>query len=375
MELTALQTQWVNETWEKLTAKMEQSAPRNREKLPYTAFDGVFDDYSKTDANWWTNGFWPGLNWLLYVGTKNEIYRDVAQNGEKLLDEALRHYTLLHHDVGFMWQISAATDYALTGSEASKMRALYAASTLASRYHVNGKFIRAWNGEGQDGWAIIDCMMNLLLLYWASKETGDTRFAQIAMQHADTTMAYHVRADGSVKHIVEYDLSGGGAIGEPDGQGYAEHSSWSRGQAWALYGFALSYLPTEKPEYFSVAKRVAHYFIACVCDDWLPKCDFRSPAEPVIYDSTAGAIAACGLLEIAKAVPKSESAPYLHAAMQLLQTMEAKFCDWNTATDSIVQMGTERYHAEKGRHIPIIYGDYFFAEAIYKLKAFTPLFW
>ena len=141
-----------------------------------------------------------------------------------------------------------------------------------------------------------------------------------------------------------------------------------------MYGFILSYIHTGKQEYLDTAKRVAHYFISCVCDDFLPKCDFRAPAEPVIYDTTAGACAACGLLEIANCVPEYEKPTYLRAAMNMLRAMEAGFCDWTEKEQSILQGGSEAYHRSK-HHIPIIYGDYYFAEAIYKLKGFDMLFW
>lgn len=370
--------QWIEQTWIKLDKKLVEVAKRNKGKLPYTTKDGVYDDRGNKHIHWWTNGFWPGLMWLMYVGTKNEVYKEVAENGEELLDKAFENYEELYHDVGFMWLITSGVNYRLTGNKKSKNRTQIAAGALASRYNLQGQFIRAWNNWGQEdqsGWAIIDCMMNLPLLYWASKEANDPRFRYIAESHADKTIAHHIRPDGSAKHIVHYDINNGVEIEEIGGQGYGEGSSWSRGQSWALYGFILSYIHTGKQAYLDTAKKIAHYFIANVCDDWLPKCDFRSPNDPVVYDSTAGAIAACGLIEIAKAVPEYEQKIYIKAAINILKAMEEKFCDWSDNEDSILQMGTERYHTETARHIPIIYGDYYFAEAIYKLKGFDILFW
>lgn len=374
-QLTEKQAAWVDGIWNKLDNKLRWVSQASKDKIPYTTVDGVHDDKAVTDINWWTNGFWPALNWLMYVGTKNEQYRKVAEHAEGLLDKALANYGRLDHDVGFLWHISAGVDYRLFGGEASYNRAMFAASTLAARYNDAGKFIRAWNGKKQQGWVIIDCMMNLPLLYWASEVTNDPRFRYIAMHHADTAVQNHVRADGSAYHILTYDANTGELLGPVDGQGYTPDSSWSRGQAWALYGFVLSYIHTGKQEYLDTAKRVAHYFIASVCDDYLPKCDFRSPAQPVIYDTTAGACAACGLLEIANCVPEYEKQMYINAAMNLLQAMEEKFCDWSDKEEAILLCGTEAYHSEHGHHIPIIYGDYFFAEAIYKLKGFDMLFW
>lgn len=160
------------------------------------------------------------------------------------------------------------------------------------------------------------------------------------------------------------------------GQGYSKGSTWSRGQAWAIYGYVLSYLHTGKAEYLSVAKKTAHYFIANVYNDWMPRCDFRSPAKPIVYDSTAAAIAACGLIEIAKAVDEYEQDIYINAAINLLRAMEEKFCDFSKNTDAVVGYGTERYHIKRNpHHIPIIYGDYYFAEALYKLRDNKLLFW
>ncbi len=364
---------WFDEVWEKLDKKLNIVAKKSFDKIPYTTKNGEHDSKVEgTAINWWTNGFWPGLMWVMYAGTNKDIYKDTAINAEKILDGAFKNYDQLHHDVGFMWHISAGTHYRLLGDKAAKTRAMYAANVLAGRYNLKGGFIRAWNGN-QIGWTIIDCMMNIPLLYWASKETNDPRFEHIAKSHADMAIRDHIRDDGSVVHIVNHDIDTGDVVETFGGQGYGVGSSWSRGQAWAIYGFALSYLHTHDIKYLDVAKKVAHYFIAACCDDFLPKCDFRSPEEPIIYDTTAGAITACGLIEISKHVPENEKGMYLNAAVKMLKAMEEKFCNWSEDEDSIVQYGTERYTG--GIHIPIIYGDYYFAEAIYMLRGGEVKFW
>ncbi|MGN1058941.1 MAG: glycoside hydrolase family 88 protein [Clostridia bacterium] len=367
---------FINGVWEKLDKKLSVVAERSRDKIPYTTVNGVHDNHADKDICWWTNGFWSALMWLMYYGTKNDAYKLTAERGEELLDGALANYDGLHHDVGFMWHISAGANYRITGNKAARSRALIAANILAGRYNLQGRFIRAWNSEPCV--AIIDCMMNIPLLYWASREIGDPRFRYIAMSHADTTMKNHVRPDGSVKHIVVYDAETGEYVENLAGQGYSVDSSWSRGQAWALHGFVLSYIHTGKQEYLDTAKRVAHYFIANVCDDYMPRADFRAPEEPVIYDSTAGACAACGLLELARNVPEHEGRVYYNAALNLLKALDKNCCNYSLDEDSVVQLGTERWLAEgeqgKGVHIPIIYGDYYFTEAIYKLKGFDLLF-
>ena len=369
---------WVDEIWNKIDTKLSPVAVLNKDKIPYTTVNGVYDDMVKKDITWWTNGFWPGMMWLMYVGTGKEEYRTAAENAEKLLDDAFGVYDTLHHDVGFMWHISSGVNYRLFGGKPSRVRTTLAADILASRFNIKGGYIRSWNNDtpGSTGWVIIDSMMNIPLLYWASREYEDDRFKAMAMAHADKVLKTHIRPDGSVNHIVNLNPETGEYVESFGGQGYGVGSSWSRGQSWAIYGFTLSYIHTGKQEYLDAAKRVAHYFIANVCDDWLPKVDFRSPAEPVIYDSTAGACTACGLLEIAKHVPEYEKGMYINAALKLLKAMNENLCDWTSEEQSILQKGTEAYVCrEQGKEVPIIYGDYYFIEAIYKLKGFDMLFW
>jgi len=370
---------WIDEVWEKIESKLSVISVLSGKKIPYTTVDGVHDDCitSTTHHNidWWTNGFWPGMMWLMYDATKEEKYREAAEYAENALDAAITKAGRVDHDLGFMWHLSAGADYRLTGNEQSKNRNLLASLLLAARFNHDGGYIRAWNNRGQEGYAIVDCMMNIPLLYWASDETGDPRFRQIAMHHADKTMENHVRGDGSVYHIIQYDPDNGEFIKAPTTQGFnAESSSWSRGQGWALYGFVLSYLHTGKKEYLDTAKKVAHYFIAAIADEgYVSKCDFRSPDEPDYIDTTAGAVAACGLIEIAKAVPQYEKKLYLKAALNILKALEKDHCNWTLEEQSILQNGTEAYG--RGVHIPVIYGDFFFIEAIYKLKGYEFLIW
>lgn len=372
--------EWAEEIWDKIEKKLEHTAPLVGDSFfPYTTENGRFiNPYDKELPEWWTNGFWVGILWKMYEFTKMPMYREYAEGLETKLDAALEDFECLHHDVGFMWLLSSVADYRLTGNPESRKRGLHAAGTLAGRFNPNGNFIRAWNTNSAEdhnvGWAIIDSMMNIPLLYWASQETGDPRFKGIAMRHADTLMEYAVRPDGSVKHIMEFDPETGEYLKNHTGQSYEENASWSRGQAWALYGFVLSYIHTGKEAYLDTAKRVAHYFIANLQDDCVPPCDFRSPAIPVYKDTTAGVCAACGLLEIAKAVPEYEKNLYANAAFRILKETEERYCDWSENEDSIVQCGTEAYHFG-AKNIPIIYGDYFFIEALLKLKGDNMLFW
>ena len=368
---------WIDGIFAKLDQKLSRVAVKSRDKIPYTVENGVHNSCTDPDhprgITWWTNGFWGGLMWLMYEATKNEEYLTTAKNAEVIMDGALKQFEKLHHDVGFMWHIMSGAAYRLTGDKASRTRALYAAATLAGRYNLSGGFIRAWNGKDQAGWTIIDCLMNIPLLYWASREIGDDRYAQIAMAHADMALRDHVRYDGSSVHICCHDTATGELVATRGGQGYCEGSCWSRGIGWGIYGFVLSYIHTGKEEYLEASKRLAHYYIANIAaDDYLPRVDFRAPLDPERYDSSAGAICACGLIELAKHVPEEEKRMYLSAAIKSLKAME-KWYDWSDENDSVLQMSTGAYNNEI--HVNYIYGDYFLTEAILKLKGSEFLPW
>lgn len=367
---------WIDEIWTKLDHKLSQLAVLSENKMPNTTVNGVHNDNSGDDKiNVWTNGFWGGIMWLMYQGTDKAQYKKTAVCQEKMLDRAFAHYEKLDHDLGFMWTLTSVASYKITGDESSKVRALFAASTLASRFNPKLKLIRAWNAPNGPGETIIDCMMNLPLLYWAGEELDDKRFQHMAMAHADSTLEKHLRPDGSVHHIVVTDPETGEVVKCVGGQGFADGSSWTRGQGWAIYGYVLSYLHTGKQDYLDAAKRVAHYFIAAVCQDYVPRCDFRQPEEPLVYDTSAGAIAACGLIELAKCVPELEQKMYITAAVRMMKALEAAHCRWDMDEQSILQNATGMYHCDDGIHVPLIYADYFFTEAMYKLKGFEPLFW
>lgn len=368
--------EFIDKTFERFDRKYAKVAARS---VGVTA-DGVDESgrFYHRDPNHfgWTYGFFGGLNYLLYEYTKRPEYLTCAEACERELDKNICNYDELQHDLGFVWHLLSGAHYRISGDQDSRRRDLFMASVLFSRFIPSGGYIRAWNGEGNADWSIVDCLMNLPLLYFASDELGDDRFKQVAMTHADMTLLDHLREDGSIAHIVEHDRATGEVVKTYGGQGVREGSSWSRGQAWGLYGFVISYLHTGEQRYLDGAKQVANYFIANCCDDWLPRVDFRAPSEPVYYDSTAGCCAACGLIELAKALPEDEGGMYAYAAIQLLRHMSEAFADWDESTDSIMTHGTVRYPCNgdlraNGVHISIIYGDYFFAEALLKLKGST----
>lgn len=375
-----MERKWISEVYEKILAKEEKVAQRNRNKIPYTTKDGVFDDRGKTEICWWTNGFWGGMMWQLYHATEKSVYLENALRTEIRLDENLMNRQGMDHDSGFKWLPTAVAHYRVTGDMASRNRALLAADNLASRFNPVGKFIRAWNNwDGNEdgsfaGRAIIDCMMNLPLLYWAGEELHDPRFYHIARMHADTAIKNFIREDGSAKHIIEFDAETGEYLHSVGGQGYGHGSSWTRGQAWAVYGFMLSYIHTKEERYLATAKKVADYFIANIPDSKLIPVDFRQPETPAYEDSTAAAIVSCGLLELAKYVPETEKAKYEEAALEMLKALADKRCNWDENVDNLVEKCTAAYH-DAEHEFSIIYGDYYFIEAIWKLMGKELFIW
>lgn len=370
-------TRWLDEASEKIKKKMEKVAKRNKHKIPYTTVDGVYDDWTDININWWTNGFWGGMMWQLYHATKNPLYKEIAEENELKLDKNLMNPYGMDHDSGFKWLTTSGANYKMTGDRQSFERTFLAAENLAGRFNPAGRFIRAWNDSGDGataGWAIIDCMMNLPLLYWAYEHTSDPRFYHIARLHAETVMKYFVREDYSVIHIGEFNPMTGEFIESKGGQGYAVGSSWTRGQAWAVYGFILSYIHTKEKIYLEYAKNIGRYFIDNIPESGLIPVDFRQPEECGLEDSTAAAIAACGFIEIARYVEADEQEYYHNAAIRLLKALYDNRCNFADDTDNIVERCTAAFHDEK-HEFAIIYGDYYFIEAIWKLTGQELFIW
>lgn len=349
---------------------------RNQNKIPYLTVNGLYEDMTEKDIYWWTNGFWGGIMWQMYHATGEKVYYIEAVNTENKLEENLHTYQGMDHDSGFKWLLTAVADYRLTGNKKSRDRALIAANSLAGRFNLAGSFIRAWNDDGDGsraGWAIIDCMMNLPLLYWAYEEIHDPRFLQIAQAHADMAMKTFVREDGSANHIVVFDPATGEVLKTLGGQGYGEGSSWTRGQAWALYGFVLSYIHTGKAEYLNTAKKVARYFMENIPESGLIPVDFCQPEDCTWEDGTAAAVAACGLLEIEKYVIENERPMYHQAAVKLLKALDREAC-WDEEKDYIIEKCTAAFHDET-HDFPMMYADYYFIEAIWKLCGQESFMW
>ncbi|WP_458127261.1 glycoside hydrolase family 88 protein [Paenibacillus sp. Z3-2] len=369
-----VKTEWVQEAWDQTKAKVKRIHHRIGDGFPHASING---EYQLEPASWWTSGFWPGLMWLVYRDTQDNELKESAESCESQLDILLTDSNKIDHDIGFMWTLTSGARYKILGAEDSKRRALLAANLLAARFNAQGNFIRAWNGEEHAGWAIIDCMMNLPLLYWASSITGDPRYKHIAIKHADTVLKHFYRTDGSVAHIVVFDPDTGEKLGVKGGQGFAPESAWSRGTAWAIYGMSLSYQYTGDPKYLNAAKQTAHFFMANLPEDHVPYWDFRSSEGiPAIRDSSAGACAACGLLLLADQVDGLEARIYRERGKQILHSLYTNYGAWDSDTEEgLILHGTSHFPEKHNVNVPLIYGDYYFAEGISLLMGHQERFW
>jgi len=355
------------EVWEKIVEKLEEMNKNIGDKSPHVALSegGVYDDER---IDWWTSGFWPGLLWLGYDMTGNEIFKRSAWDWDIKMEQRMLENNSFDHDVGFQFLSTAVFKYKLTGDMDARRRGLAAANFLAGRFNIQGHFIRAWNSN-MHGWSIVDSAMNLSLLCWASEELEDPRFMHTARLHADTLVEHFIRADGSVNHIVSFDPATGEVIEAIGGQGEAADSAWSRGAAWALYGMANMYRYTKDEKYGQAAQRVAHFFMAHLPSDKVPHWDFRTRGNPELEprDTSAGAIAASGLLELATLLPEHVGRRYEEVAIQMLDSLYHHYSTWDGPQhEAILLQGTGHKPAGQNINVSLIYGDYFFVEAFAK---------
>ncbi|MCR4757180.1 MAG: glycoside hydrolase family 88 protein [Butyrivibrio sp.] len=378
---------WAEAELIKVKEKIEWVSEKNKYKLPYTTDEnGIYDNRadSKKDfriddgINWWTNGFWAGILWLIYNDTKNEKYLEYARIQENLIKPAFEMYYGLHHDVGFMFVPSSVADYKITSDAEARKNALHAASLLAGRFNEKGKFIRAWNDLDDcdtKGWAIVDCMFNLSLLFWATRETGDPRFGHIAKAHATTVMNSFVRDNGSVCHIVEFDPESGKRIKSYGGQGYAHGSAWTRGQGWGLYGFVNAYRNSGDRAYLRTAEKIADYCITRIDDSGIIPIDFDQPKEPAFEDSCGACIIAGGLIDLSEQIEDEEKkTKYLDIAFKIIKTIAEKRADYSKSCEAIVQNCSASYFNKK-HHETMVYADYFYIETLYKLTGSAYFMW
>jgi unsaturated chondroitin disaccharide hydrolase len=271
------------------------------------AEDGNFFEFKEGffDIGNWTSSFFTGMALIAWEEAEDEYFlNQVLRLAPFYTEKVFAQHRNTHHDLGFLYSLFSVAIYKLTRDVAHRQTALRAAALLAARFNEKGNFIRAWghmDTSEHDNLAIIDSLMNLPLLFWAARETGQKRYLDIAIRHANTVLKYFVRPDYSVCHAYRFDLKTGKPIGPEDFSGRGPDCYWARGAAWAIYGFALSYGYTGNEEYRRAAVNLAKAFIAQLDSEIVPLWEFRLPPNvPRIRDSSAAAIAVCGFQELAK---------------------------------------------------------------------------
>lgn len=345
--------------------------------------DGFYPAIPNKD---WTTGFWTGEIWLAYEFTQNEDFRHAAEiQIHSFLERIEQKIEVDHHDMGFLYTLSCVAGYKLIGSEEGRKAALLAADQLIRRYHPVGEFIQAWGAmdDPQNYRLIIDCLLNLPLLYWASEETKDTRYMEIAEKHIHTAIANVIREDYSTWHTFFFNME----TGEPDHgatcQGYRDGSAWARGQAWGVYGLALAYRYTKRKEYIDIFKKVAGYYMEHLPEDLVPYWDleFTDGAEQP-KDSSSASIVACGMLEMAKYLSEEDAAYYRHVAKVFLKALYDHYAVKDSSkSNGLVLHSTYSNHSlyntceHKGVDECNSWGDYFYLEALTRLNKDWNQYW
>ncbi len=324
-------------------------------------------------AGWWISGFLPGSLWLMYQATGDPAWRTAAASRQAGVESQKTRTD--SHDLGFMILDSFGQGYRMTGDTAYRSVALTAASSLATRYSPIVRATRSWDNtsadEPTDFKVIVDNMMNLELLLWAWRQTGDTGHRSKALEHALRSAAEHVRADGSTHHLVVFDSNTGAVKRKQTVQGYSDTSTWSRGQAWALYGFTMAFRELRDSRMLDTARRVADWYIGHLPADRVPYWDFDAPGIPSEpRDSSAAAIAASGLLELSRIeTDPARAQQYLDAARATLTSLSSPtYLAEGTSHRSILLHGTSNKPGgdfDRG----LIYGDYYFLEAMLRYRA------
>ena len=344
--------------------------------LKFQPAASIHNFYPQSENVDWTTGFCTGEYWLAYELTHDEVFRHAAEvQVESFLRRIERKIDVDHHDMGFLYVPSCVAAYQLTGSETGKRAALLAADQLLTRFQEKGQFIQAWGpvGAPDEHRLIIDSLMNMPLLFWASDVTGDEKYRKIAEIHCKSCLDHLLRADNSTYHTYFFDPETGKPLYGVTRQGYCDDSAWARGQAWGIYGTALTYRHTKNEHCIDLFERITDYFLAHLPADGVPYWDLcftDGSGEP--RDSSAGAIAVCGMLEMAQYLPEEKAERYRAAAQRILDSLMHSY-----AAQSPEQSNGFLLHgvyAKNSPHNPIpedtgvdecnTWGDYFYLEAL-----------
>lgn len=343
--------------------------------------------YAVSDNVEWTTGFCTGEYWLAYEMTREEIFKDTAlRQVNSFLERIDKKIDVNHHDMGFLYTPSCVAAYKLTGSEKGKNAALKAADNLIARFQDKGQFLQAWGelGTVENYRLIIDCLLNLPLLYWASEVTGEDKYKDIAIKHTRTSLRNLIRKDNSTYHTFFFDKETGEPKYGVTHQGYKDDSAWARGQAWGIYGMALSYRYTKDRECIELFRKVTDFFIERLPQDYVPYWDLEftdKDNEP--KDSSAAAIAVCGMLEMCKYLEEDEASCYRSEAEKILTSLIESY----SAKDAGISNGLLLHgvYAKSSPYNPIpedrgvdecnTWGDYFYMEALTRVLKEWCIYW
>ncbi|WP_430972864.1 glycoside hydrolase family 88 protein [Sunxiuqinia rutila] len=336
-------------------------ATDDSEKLPrsWTEKDG----YKMIGIRDWCSGFPPGMYWYMYELSNDEQWKNTAIKTTEKLD-GVQFYTGTH-DLGFMVFCSYGNAYRLTGDEAYKEVILQGAESLASRFNPVTGAIRSWDWGKWQFPVIIDNMMNLEMLFWASKVSGDNRFRDIAVTHANTTLEHHFRDDMSSYHVVSYDTITGEVERKQTHQGYSDDSAWARGQSWGLYGYIVCYRETGDPKYLKAAEDIAAFIIPNLPEDLVPYWDYNDPKIPnVKRDASAGALLASAFYELGTMVEDGQR--YFDLADQLLETLSSPeyLAEGGANGGFLLKHSVGHLPGNSEIDVPLNYADYYYLEAI-----------
>jgi unsaturated chondroitin disaccharide hydrolase len=313
----------------------------------------------------WTSSFFTGMALLAWQETEDEYFlQQVLRLAPHYREKVFTRHLDTHHDLGFLYTLYSVALYKLTGDKQHREVGLRAAEVLSQRFNEKGNFIRAWGRMDEDdprfpaNMAIIDCLMNLPLLYWASKETGHHRYHDVAVRHANTVRKYFLRPDNSLCHAYRFDIPTGKPIGPGNFCGRGVDSYWARGAAWAIYGFALSYDHTRDEKHLDAAVRLARKFIAQLDQEVVPVWDFRLYAkDDPVRDASAAVIAVCGFQELAK--HHAADLEILNAKNALLDRVcSEQYLDFTDACPGVLKSA----YGDKVAYSS--WGDYFLMEAL-----------
>ena len=320
----------------------------------------------------WTSGFFPGELWFLYEYTQNNFWKKKAQQHTDILEQEKMNGGT--HDMGFKMYCSFGNGYRLTQDERYKEILLQSARTLSTRFKPKAGIIRSWD-HNKDKWqcpVIIDNMMNLELLFWATKESKDSTYYNIAVSHARTTMKNHFRADYSCYHVIDYDTITGQVLKKNTHQGLAHESAWARGQAWAIYGYTVVYRETKDVRYLDFVQKVTDVYLKNLPEDYVPYWDFNDPSIPdVPRDASAACVVASALLELSGYLPAEKALEYKQAAVKMLTSLSSDKYQCGKSKPAFLLHSTGHLPAGSEIDASIIYADYYYMEALLRLKRLT----